>query len=322
MGLRGEGSAVAASSFDGRVGLVIPIRDPGVAWASWLAGYSAQTLVPDAFVVMDSSSDDRAAVAARRVGAQVVSVKSDDFDHGGTRQQGVDALSDIEFVVLATQDAIMTDAHAIERLVAPMETDPEVGACFGRQMPRPTAGAIEAHKRLFNYPSHSRVCSSADIEVLGVKAGFLSDTFACYRSSALRAIGGFPRRVVLGEDLVVGARLVLAGWKIGYVADAVVTHSHAHSVTDEGRRYFDIGVLHGSEPWMLAEFASAHGEGARYVRSEFAYLAHREPLRIPEAALRTVLKLAMYHTGRRCQWLPKWARVRFSLNRTFWERSV
>ncbi|VCW13919.1 hypothetical protein BANRA_01245 [Escherichia coli] len=52
------------------------------------------------------------------------------------------------------------------------------------------------------------------------------------------------------------AKAILAGYKVAYVADAVVKHSHNYSPIDEFKRYFDIGVFmrmkNGSEKILVA----------------------------------------------------------------------
>ncbi len=304
-----------------RVGMVVPVRDPGAVWDSWLKAYLEQTLVPDHLVVIDSSSRNETAVTARKAGATILSIDAASFDHGRSRQQGVEALGDVDFAVLATQDALPGHPKSIERLLAPLLHDPEVGASFGRQLPRPGAGAVEAHSRYFNYPPQDRVVGAADVPRLGLKAGFISNVLACYRISALLAVRGFPSPVVFGEDAIVGARLVLQGWKIAYVAGATVYHSHGYSVATEARRYFDIGVLHAKEPWIQARLGRATGEGLNYVRSELSYLSKNAPLRIPEALLRTASKLVMYRSGMRSARLPLSLCRRLSLNPGYWKKA-
>ena len=87
------------------------------------------------------------------------------------------------------------------------------------------------------------------------------------------SVGGFSPDVIFGEDTLVVARMHRAGWKTAYVADAMVRHSHAYSIAEEFRRYFDIGVLHARESWLVDQFGSASGEGRRFVVSEMRHLA-------------------------------------------------
>jgi rhamnosyltransferase len=301
-----------------RIAAVVPIRDPGPVWNAWLDAYASQTLEPDRLIVLDSSNDDRAAAAAKRRGAKVLSVVPTEYDHGGTRRRGVAAAGDVQAVILMTHDAVLAERHTLERLVAPLKATARVGASFGRQLPWPTSGPIAAHSRYYNYPAASRTTGLADVPSLGMKAAFISNALACYRMSALEAVGGFPTRVLFGEDAIVAARLVLAQWMIAYAADATTYHCHDYSIAREARRYFDIGVLHAQEPWIQAHLGGAAGEGARYVRSEILYLARRAPHLLPQAVLRTVAKLSTYRVGLRYASLPTPLCSRLSLNPTYW----
>ena len=111
-------------------------------------------------------------------------------------------------------------------------------------------------------------------------------------------VGGFPANVIFGEDTITAARLLLAGFKVAYVADACVYHSHAYTKVQEFKRYFDIGVLHSRERWLLEEFGRADGEGKRFVLSELRYLRAKGRRQVPSALVRTGIKFIGYRLGR------------------------
>ena len=203
---------------------------------------------------------------------------------------------DADVLVYLTQDSILADVNALARLVAAFE-DASVGAAYGRQLPRPGANPIEAHARLFNYPPVSAIRSLEDAAAMGFKAIFFSNSFGAYRRTALEQVGGFPKESDFGEDTVVAARLLQMGWRIAYVTEAQAYHSHAYTCREEFRRYYRIGQLHGSEPWLLRDFGKASGEGRRFAMSEIQYLSRRAPWLIPEAILRTGLKYLGYKRG-------------------------
>jgi rhamnosyltransferase len=251
----------------------------------------------------------------------VVAINPASFDHGATRQMAVDQLTDADIVVFMTQDAVLADGQALEKLVGCLD-DSAVAVVYGRQLPRPGAGAIERHARLFNYPEVSQVHTLLDAQRLGIKAAFCSNAFAAWRRSALLEVGGFPSPVILGEDMLTAARLLQAGYRIGYCADACVVHSHALTIGQEARRYFDTGVMHADNPWLGKAFGSVSGEGMRFVRSEIQYLwTHGAPLRVPEALVRDAAKLVAYRLGRSYRRLPgRWCR-RMSMNSAYWERT-
>lgn len=135
---------------------------------------------------------------------------------------------------------------------------------------------------------------------MGFKTIFLSNSFAACRRTALEQAGGFARESNFGEDTVVAARLLQSGWRIAYVAEAQVYHSHACGCREEFRRYYRIGQLDGTEPWLLPDFGSAFRKGRRFVMSEMQYLFRRARWLIPESMLRTWPKYLRYKCGRLC----------------------
>lgn len=297
------------------VAAIVPSLNAGPLWKQTLAALRAQ-VPPVPVVVLDSQSSDATVTEARENQCVVHTVERARFDHGATRQWGA-SLVDAEIVVYLTQDAVLLDEHAIARLVA-VFADPTVGAAYGRQVPRRGAGAIEAHARLFNYPSRDYRVTPRTVTDFGIKAPFLSNSFAAYRRRALDAIGGFPSRVIVSEDMHVGARLLDAGWSLAYVPDACVEHSHGYRLPQEFRRYFDLGVFHAEESWIQQRFGRAGGEGARYVRSEVHYLLRRAPWRIPESLVRNAIKLLAFRLGLLHQQLPHALKLRLSAHRNFW----
>lgn len=296
----------------------IPTLNAGPCWPEHLARLQENT-PRAALVVVDSSSDDTTAMLARNAGARVEVIARETFDHGGTRNRALHSLEEYDVVVFLTQDALPADARAIEQLVTAFD-DPSVGAAFGRQLPHRNATAIAAHARLFNYPPRSYTASAADIPRLGIKTAFLSNSFAAYRRCALVEAGGFPHKTILSEDMIAGARLLQHGWKLAYCAEACVHHSHNYTLSEESKRYFDIGVLHAREAWLLKRLGKPEGEGARFVRSEASYLVRHAPWYLPEAALRTLLKYTGYRLGRAERHLPTWLKRRFSMHRRYWSR--
>ncbi|WP_217994471.1 glycosyltransferase [Vreelandella jeotgali] len=295
--------------------ICVPTLNAGALWRTWLERVAP--LLGDATLyVVDSSSTDETAELARRAGAQVRVIERAAFGHGKTRDEMLYLMHE-DIAVFLTQDALPVDAQAMQQLVAAFD-DPSVGAAFGRQLSQADASHIAAHARRFNYPAHSYTASNADIPRLGIKTAFLSNSFAAYRRQALIDAGGFPHGTILSEDMIAGARLLQYGWRLTYCAEACVYHSHNYTLGEEAKRYFDIGVLHGREAWLLARLGKPEGEGARFVRSEAKYLVQRAPWRLPEAALRTLLKYAGYRLGRAERLMPAWLKPRLSMHRGYW----
>jgi len=300
-----------------KLALCIPTLNALGTAPALIAALRRQTRVPDEVLVIDSESDDGSLQLFESVGARVYSISRAEFNHGGTRQLAVDMLVDAEVVVFLTQDAILADCHAIEKIVDCF-ADPDVAAAYGRQLPRHCAGPVEAHARLFNYPSRSRTNSLSDAEEIGLKTVFISNSFSAYRRNDLMAVGGFPSHLILGEDTYIAAKLLLAERKIAYCAEALVYHSHNYKILEEFRRYFDTGVLHAREPWIRQRFGNAEGDGLRYVKSELVYLWARGRSHIPSALFRNAWKLIGFRLGLKEALLPQVMKRKLSMFRSYW----
>ena len=155
---------------------------------------------------------------------------------------------------------------------------------------------------------------------LGFKTIFISNSFAAYRVDALHSVGGFTSPTIFGEDACVAAKMIEKDWKIAYSATAEVYHSHNHTYMEEFRRYFDIGVFHSNEYWILDMYGHPSGEGMRFVRSELNFLSKSHKRMISCAIYRSILKWCGYRLGRVSGRLPKSMRVLLSSNPAYWNK--
>lgn len=297
--------------------VIVPTFNAAQHLPSLIAALSAQGLQPSQILFVDSSSSDETAKICRSFGANVVVIPQSQFNHGGTRRFAADWGSVYEFLIYLTQDALPVGSTSLANLLSAF-SDPSVGLAYGRQQPRPEANPIERHARLRNYPESSEIRSLDDRIQYGVKTTFCSDSFAAYRRDALAAVGGFPPDTLFAEDQIVAGRMLLAGWKIAYVATASVIHSHDYTVTQDFKRYFDAGVFHARNKWLLDSFGHAEGEGLRFVRSELRYLWEHGPLLIPSALIRTLAKYIGYRLGRIEQKLSTRTKRKISMAAYYW----
>lgn len=303
-----------------RVGVVVPTYNAEEYWSDFRERLDEQGLSPDQVVIIDSSSHDQTRALARYAGYKVICIPEQEFNHGATRRAACDYIPWAERIVFMTQDAVLASESSLYNLCRALD-DPSVGAAYGRQLPREDADPIERHARLFNYPRVSRTNTFASSKEFGFKAAFFSNSFAVYRRSALEEVGSFPSNVIVSEEVTVAARMLLAGWKTEYVADATVIHSHPLSLRQEFSRYFDIGVHHSRERWILDAFGSVSGEGRRYVVDELIYLWRERPSWIPYALGRMASKYIAYKLGRNERFMPLAVRKAISAQPKFWTLS-
>jgi rhamnosyltransferase len=277
--------------------IIVPTYNASKHLPSLLARLESQTIKDYELIVVDSSSKDNTVDIAQSHRASVITIPQSEFDHGGTRTlAAMEAKGDI--LVYLTQDALPYNEYAIENIVKPFTDDRKIGAAFGRQLPYPQASVFAEHLRLFNYPDTSYTRVLHDKEKYGIKTAFLSNSFAAYRKSALKEIGYFKSGLRFGEDACAGAKILLKGYKIAYVAEAMVLHSHNYTAWQDLKRYFDMGTFHRMENWLLKEFGKAEGEAIKYAKSEFRFLLRKgKSYLLPEFVLRTFMKYLGYKLG-------------------------
>ncbi|WP_421856278.1 glycosyltransferase family 2 protein [Marinomonas sp.] len=251
--------------------IVIPTYNGGTLWKESARRLADQIPMPFRVKVIDSSSKDDTQKTAQDFNFEVERIDQKDFDHGGTRSY---ALADIEteLVVFLTQDALLEGEKALSNLVSVFDREPEVVCAYGRQLPHLDANPLAQHARYNSYKPNSYVASLTDAFPAGFRKAFLSNSFAAYRVDFLRSIGGFPKHLILGEDACVAAKALVANKKVAYVSDAKVRHSHNYSVLQEFKRYFDIGVFHSTQSWMIDELGSVEGEGVKFALDQLKYI--------------------------------------------------
>ena len=270
-------------------------------------------------IVIDSSSTDQTAVLAEQAGFFVKKIAKSEFNHGKTRNVAVAlAPTDSEILVFLTQDALLADSNSLRNLIKNFE-EPEIAAVCGRQLPHLNANPLATHARLFNYPAQSKIKNKEDIDSLGIKVAFMSNSFAAYRKSVFEQLGGFPDNTILAEDMHLTARIIQAGYKVAYCAEAQVFHSHNYSLIQEFQRYFDTGVFQQKESWIQDQFGKVSGEGKKFVISELRFLLKNNVAWIPKALLSTLFKYIGFKLGSKWNKLPMSVVKKLSMHKGYWK---
>lgn len=252
------------------ISVVLPTLNGERELPNLLDRLAEQTRPADEVLVVDSASDDHTReVAASYPGVQVIAIERTDFNHGLTRDLALRETSG-DYVAFLTQDAVPANDYYLENLAAPLDADMQVALVSGRQLPRDDARRFERLVREFNYPSESNVRTIDDLSRLGIKTYFASDVCSCYRRSAYLEVGGFEE-VMTNEDMLMAARLLKAGYKVAYAADAEVVHSHNLKPSEQFRRNRAVGEFLAMYDGELA-VPDEVGEGSRLAKSVFGTL--------------------------------------------------
>ncbi|MCR5799100.1 MAG: glycosyltransferase family 2 protein [Lachnospiraceae bacterium] len=304
------------------VDVIIPTYRPKDGFYKLIKKLASQTVKPHKVIIMNTLSDEDGLVLTPEVcdglDVEIHDIKRSEFDHGGTRDKAV-RLSEAEFCVLMTQDALPVDDRLIEAITAPFE-DPRIAISFARQVAYEHASPAEKMTREFNYPAESSVRSVEDLEKLQIKTYFCSNVACAYRKSTYMELDGFVNGTIFNEDMIYAAKALKAGYKLAYAADAIVFHSHDYSGKQQFKRNFDNGVSHADHPEVFSG-VKQEGEGMRMVKYVCARLAKEgHALSVPGYIYHTGCKFIGFKLGCRYKRLPKCLVYAFSSDRNYFKK--
>lgn len=224
-----------------KISVIIPTLNAGKNIRALLNKLLEQTIIPDEIIVIDSSSADNTKdICLTFPKVRFIQIEKEDFDHGQTRDKAA-RLAIGDYILFMTQDAVPADNYYIENLIRPL-VQKNIAMSSGRQIARIDARYSEKLTRIFNYPEYDFVRCKKDIPEYGIKTFFVSDVCSAYRKKDYIKYGGFPYPIPVGEDMIMAAKFIYAGYSIAYVANAEVIHSHNFTLKQQFKRNFDIGV--------------------------------------------------------------------------------
>lgn len=277
--------------------IIVLTYNPGVSWDLWLESYKSQDIQNLSCLVIDSSSSDETIEKCIKAGLDIEVIPKSEFNHGGTRHYAYKKSLEYDIIIFMTQDAFFYNNLSISKILSDFDND-QIAISYGRQVPRPTAGSIESHARIFNYPDKSRLVELKDKKDIGFKVAFNSNSYSAYRVKALHDISGFPRNLSFGEDAYVAGKLLLKGWKIFYNSNSKVYHSHNYSSLEVFKRYIEIGKFHANNKWIFENFGKPEKEGLKFILSEIKFLYNNNSsFLIPYALFNSICKYLGYKIG-------------------------
>ena len=241
-----------------------------------------------------------------------------EFDHGATRNMGA-VNSDADLLLFMTQDVIPLDNRLVEKLVGAFG-DSEVASAYARQIAAEDATLAEKFSRGFNYPEESSVKSLADKSRLGIKTYFCSNACAMYRRDVFMSLGMFPKDMIFNEDMVYAHSVIENGYKIAYVADAVIIHSHNYSNMKQFHRNFDLAVSQAMHPEVFND-VSSESEGASYAKTAVKYFIKQgKPLYFIPFGIACVYRLAGYKLGKNYKKLSHRQILKFTMSPKYFKK--
>lgn len=287
--------------------VLLVTRDGAATLRETLAAIRGQrTDFPFEVVAIDSGSTDGTVELLARGADRLLEIAPRDFDHGATRNAGVAACRG-DLVALLVQDALPVGDDWLGSLTEPLRRDPRLAGTCARQLPRPAASAVTRHylARWAAAAAEPRTMEVRDAQAWNAFAPAerlalctFDDVCSCIRRSVWERLPFRP--TAIAEDVAWARDALLAGWRLAYVPQARVVHSHERSARHELRRtratHRRLGSLLGlrtipTAGHLLRACAATVPLHAR--------LAWRQPAALPRAlALAVAWPLGQYLGGR------------------------
>ncbi len=273
------------NSFYMKIVTLIPIFNPQVSFTETIVPLLQKQSISCELILINSGHKEVVVTNNK-----VIQIPQSEFNHANTRNLALNYEAD--FYLFMTQDAMPYDEFLVKNLLNAF-SDPDIVVAYARQIPYENANAIEIFARTTNYPSASKVKSQEDLQTLGIKTFFCSDSCAMYRKNYFQAMGGFKKNLCTNEDMEFAARAIMDGKKIAYIAEAKVYHSHNFTCKDVWKRYRLIGKFFKDNQWILDavnKYSKAESTGIKQALGELKYLWSVSPKDIPHSILCSLLK--------------------------------
>ena len=300
------------------VDAIIPVYHPGNEFKELLKRLSNQSHRLNKIILMNTGEAPwKEEIEKEFPVCEVHLLEKKDFDHGGTRHEAT-TYSEADYLLFLTQDALPNNEFLIEKLLGGFAQDEKVKAAYGRQLPNSTCREIEKYTRSFNYPSESRIKTKADLETLGIKTFFCSNVCAMYEKKTYEAQGGFVRRTIFNEDMIYAGGLIKNDYKIAYVAEAEVIHSHNYNAVEQFHRNFDLAVSQVDHPEVFAGIRSEK-EGIRLVINTAKHLLKvKKPWLLFPLVTTSAGKIIGYKLGQNYRRLSDDFILKCTMNPSYW----
>lgn len=212
-----------------RVAVIIVNFNSGVLLARCLGQLRAQTQSPERVIVVDNASEDASAdsVETDYPGAELIRLQQN-VGFSAANNLAVRQAGEVEWGALLNPDAF-PEPDWLEQLLCATRNDPDC-ASFGSRMidaRDPTrldgTGDIYHTSGLVWRRHHGRLIAAIPCEKQEIFSACAAAAF--YRRDAFSAAGGFDEDYFCYcEDVDLGFRLQLLGYRCRYVPDAVVRH--------------------------------------------------------------------------------------------------
>ncbi|MEO7048328.1 MAG: glycosyltransferase family 2 protein, partial [Ferruginibacter sp.] len=170
--------------------VIIPVKNGAATLIQCLESIRSQTLEDIEIIILDSISNDSSREIALRYNAKVIDIPENTFNHGLTRNLGLEKASG-EFLFYTVQDAWLAENNMLEKMVKHFEDEKVMGVVGHQAIPWGHADKNPAYwfKRYTQPEPAERYFPQNTFENLSQNQQFQcsswDDVVAMYRRSAL-----------------------------------------------------------------------------------------------------------------------------------------
>lgn len=215
-----------------KISIIIPVKNGGTFLIKCLTAIRQQSIADKIeIIVLDSISTDNSGEIAKRKGAKVINIADGSFNHGLTRNLGVQHAKG-ELIYFTVQDACLTEIDQLEKMVEHF-IDKDVQSVTGIQGIPPDRDKNPAiwFQRFSKAVPEIRQFKAGDFNRLSPEEQLANcgwdNVNAMYRRSALQELPF--KKTQLSEDALWAKDALSKGWKLIRDSSLLVYHYHHHS---------------------------------------------------------------------------------------------
>ncbi len=193
-------------------------------------------------ICVDSGSKDNTEQICRKNNTRFYKIRPEEFNHGLTRNYAA-SLAKGEFLIFVSQDAIPVGSNWLKELASLVAKDEMIAGAYCRQIPREDSCFFSKWQIENQFPAENQVSYMGfreEYDNLSASEKYqlcqFDNVCSCIRKSIWEKFKF--NYTEFGEDIEWSKRVFEAGYKIAYLKEAAVVHSHALSLINTYRRAY------------------------------------------------------------------------------------
>jgi len=208
-----------------KISLVIRCYNEEAHIGRLLSGITQQSVNDIEIILVDSGSTDATLSIASHYPAKILHIKKEDFSFGRSLNMGCEAAKG-DFLVFASAHVYPLYLDWLQRLVEPFENE-RIACVYGKQRGNDATKFSEHQVFAKWFPEQSDLVQDHP---------FCNNANAAVRRSVWESLR-YDEMITGLEDLDWAKKVISAGHRIAYVADAEVVHVHEESARQVLNRY-------------------------------------------------------------------------------------